>query len=74
LQLSDAKLRCKRTGELRLLEIRCHKIFSVCRPETKIENLSGSMSYRVEKVPADQVRVSKKEKLVPVGHYEVDLA
>jgi hypothetical protein len=56
------------------LEIRCHKIFSVCNPETKIEDLSGSMSYRVEKVPPDQVRVSKKEKLVAVGHYEVDLA
>jgi hypothetical protein len=74
LQLTDAKLRCKETGDLRLLEIRCHKIFSICSPETKIENLSGSMSYRVEKVPADQVRVSNMENLLPVGHYEVDIA
>jgi ubiquitin carboxyl-terminal hydrolase 7 len=62
--LVEAKNHCKLaangTGSLRLLEIQSHKIFSICRAEVKIENLTGShtKSYRIEEIPADQVSMS----------------
>jgi ubiquitin carboxyl-terminal hydrolase 7 len=61
------------SGILRLLEIQSHKIFSVFRPETKIQNFAETFtkSYRLEEVPADQVHLDENEMLVPVGHYQV---
>ena len=74
--LVEAKNHCKLapngTGNLRLLEIQSHKIFSICRPDVKIETLAGThtKSYRIEEIPADQLQVGETEKLVPVGHYQ----
>jgi ubiquitin carboxyl-terminal hydrolase 7 len=46
--LAEAKLHCKLapngSGVMRLIELQSHKIFSICRPETKIENLAGPHS------------------------------
>jgi hypothetical protein len=61
------------SGELRLLAVKCSEIYRIFSPDFEIKKLSYCMSFRIEEIPADQAHLSKKEKLVPVVHYQVSM-
>lgn len=74
--LAEAKQHCKLatngSGQLRLLEIQSHKIFSICRTDLRIDCFANThtKTFRVEEIPPDQLQVAENEMLVPVGHYQ----
>ena len=56
----------------RLLEIISNKIFAVQKDDAMLEclNSTGTKTYRVEEIPAEEATVTKDELLVPVAHFQ----
>lgn len=68
-------LNSESNSKLRLLEIVSHKIINVAKEDTRIDSLATTQTktYRVEEIPAGQVRVAENELLVSVVHFQKEI-